>query len=178
MIVILEGVDNSGKSTLAGKLAEALGYETQGSEGPPKYKGEIEERIKRYLNRNYVIFDRHPFISNPIYDRALGRETEPISDEVSDAFASTNPLMIYCEPGKRGLDGYNPNTDTESVDHQKGIFKNYEMLLALYREWALANAHFIYRIGDNENILIRSIFNLAEDESFQEKTDVRPMRGY
>lgn len=162
MHIILEGVDNSGKSTLASALANSLLCSIQSSEGPPKYKGEINERIARYVKFGSTIFDRHPIVSNPIYDVALGREPEPIHSGLIQQFTDIKPIFVYCDPNGRGLTGYQHNWLTETPDHVQGIRNNYDTLLTLYRKWALVNAHFIYRIGDDMRIVVRSIETLWE----------------
>jgi len=68
-MIVVEGVDNSGKSTLIKALQVVFPERpVQGSEGPPKYKGEMDERVARYIMQPAnTIYDRHPCVSQPIY---------------------------------------------------------------------------------------------------------------
>src|ERR1700759_2893092 len=67
MAIIIEGHDNSGKSTLAQKLASYIGLRIQESEGPPKSAEEINARVDGYELLRDTLFVRHPVISNSIY---------------------------------------------------------------------------------------------------------------
>jgi Holliday junction resolvasome RuvABC ATP-dependent DNA helicase subunit len=70
MSIIIEGMDNSGKSTLGEFIGEKLGYYIQDSEGPPINQAEILLRLERYRRMHDTLFIRHPIVSNPIYDSA------------------------------------------------------------------------------------------------------------
>jgi len=158
MIIILEGVDNSGKSTLATRLAMHLDYVIIPTEGPPKYEGEMDERLERYRVRyaTNVIFDRHPVISQSLYGRMRGTGDQ-FDDKWRKLLKAARPLYIYCDPQGRGLVGHVVNK-VDSQAHLKQLYDNYFQLLGYYREWAIANAHIIYRIGDS----INDICNFAE----------------
>src|ERR1043166_7927791 len=68
-VIVIEGMDNSGKSTLARVIADHMGLAIQESEGPPRSADEINERVDRYSSmRDTHLFVRHPCVSNPIYD--------------------------------------------------------------------------------------------------------------
>lgn len=157
MRIILEGIDNSGKTTLAEAIASTLGWGIQSSEGPSKYSGEIEERIKRYLLMDNIVFDRFPAISNPLYDQAFDRKPDRFDGTLIDRLYGERPVIIYCDPIVRGLHGYKSNPRTESAQHVADLDRNYDKLLSIYRSWAIARAHFIYRIGDNVDDLLDAV---------------------
>lgn len=163
-MIIIEGMDNSGKSTLGQALAEYMGLIVQESEGPPLVEplhdptGEIEinERIDRYEIMDDRLFVRHPVISNAIYG-AVREEGDPISPMRRQMFYEANHIIIYCDAGQRGLGAHVEKAhDTEK--HLADITNNYNKLLYLYRQWAAEHAHFVYRIGDDMDRLIATVF--------------------
>jgi hypothetical protein len=66
-VIVIEGMDNSGKSTLAESMADYMELLVQESEGPPLSDEEINARVDRYEHMEGRLFVRHPVISNAIY---------------------------------------------------------------------------------------------------------------
>ena len=149
MTVIIEGPDNSGKSTLAQHIA-APNQLIQESEGPPKWPGEIVERISRYFAfPDDTIFVRHPAISNPIYDHTRPEHLrDPIPTMVLAEFYDLQSLMIYCDPVDRTMAGHEVK-GVDSDDHIRRITDHRDVITQLYRAWACRHAHVVYRIGDD-----------------------------
>lgn len=155
-MLIIEGMDNSGKSTLASALAEYIGLGIQESEGPPLSDDEINERVDRYERMgDSFIFDRHPVTSNSIYGQ-VRPEGDPITLGRQLLFWEARPIIIYADAGTRGLDAHVKKAhDTEK--HLADIETNYNKLLDLYRVFAAERAHFMYRIGDNVDALLYAV---------------------
>ena len=147
-MIIVEGPDNSGKSTLAKYIGERRGLIIQESEGPPKSNQEINDRIIRYARMNETLFVRHPVISNSIYGK-FRPEGDPVFPGLRDEFYN-NPhlLIIYCDPGTRGLDSH-VIKDHDTPEHLAMVNSNAEALIEAYRDWAIGHAHIAYRIGDS-----------------------------
>lgn len=152
MNIVLEGPDASGKSTLARYLSQELKRSIVPSEGPEKFPGEINERIRRYRWFDNVIFDRHPCISQGIYSIFNGL-TPPDRDLVFD-FYETKPVLIYCM-STVSLDHQAKGHDSE--DHLKMIEMNNAEIRRLYDQWGLDFAHFIYRVGSPMARILRAI---------------------
>lgn len=154
-MIVIEGMDNSGKSTLGSALAEYMGWFVQESEGPPRSDEEINERVDRYASLENRIFVRHPVTSNAIYGQVRA-EGDPITPGRRIDFYDGNPILIYCDAGMRGLEAHVIKAhDTER--HLNHLNTHYHKLLYLYRLWAAEHAHFIYRIGDDMDLIIRQI---------------------
>lgn len=154
-MIVIEGLDNSGKSTLGTALGGYLGRPVQESEGPPLSSYEINERVMRYRALRNTIFVRHPVTSNAIYGQ-VRPEGDPIYADLREQFYAKRPLIIYCDAGTRGLGAHVVKAhDTEK--HLADIENNYNKLLYLYRQWAAEHAHFVYRIGDDMGLLIQLI---------------------
>ena len=150
MNIIIEGPDNSGKSTLLAFLAEELPvYKIQTSGGPEQEPGELVERVRRYMQMTHTIFDRHPCISDPIY--SIFRDTDcVIPQSMIDSFDRSNTFMIYCK--RRGL-GEHVIKPHETAEHVAMVEANHERICDAYEEWALRRANLIYRVGDNMGMI-------------------------
>lgn len=156
MAIIIEGMDNSGKSTLGEAMASYFGLIVQESEGPPLSDEEINERVDRYEVKEGCLFVRHPVISNAIYG-SVRPEGNPISPGRTALFYEAGHTMIYCDAGTRGLGAHVEKAhDTEK--HLEDITNNYNKLLYLYRQWAAEHAHFVYRIGDDMDKFISTVY--------------------
>lgn len=148
MNIVLEGIDGTGKSTLAHHLKANLHCAVIPSEGPPKYPGEIDDRLKRYASYDGLIFDRHPAVSQPIYGPMRDPYELLPTGHLVQSFYRSNPLIIYCDPGKkRHTHVRNEAVDTD--EHLAQIEANYNQLLVAYRSWAINHAFLWYRIGDD-----------------------------
>lgn len=97
-MIIVEGPDNSGKSTLVRELSHRLGWPTHHPGGPPKTEDErvlrmCEQMIIRDQN---IIYDRCTCISDQVYRQLIG-----ISMFDQFTFLMTrhqSVKVIYCRP--------------------------------------------------------------------------------
>lgn len=154
-MIVIEGMDNSGKSTLARGMADYMDLIVQESEGPPRSDEEINERVDRYQAMEGRLFVRHPCVSNAIYGK-MRPEGNPITPGRTMIFYDARPTLIYCDPGDRGLTGH-VEKDHDSAQHLNLVDTNYAALLEEYRLWAAQHAHFVYRIGDDMDQLIHTV---------------------
>lgn len=161
-MIVIEGMDNSGKSTLGEAMAAYMGLIVQESEGPPVARDgmtaeeEINDRIDRYDMMEGRLFVRHPVTSNAIYGQ-VREEGDPVTFGRRMTFYGSSPILIYCDAGQRGLGAHIKKAhDTEK--HLQDLENNYNKLLYLYRQWAAEHAHFIYRIGDDMDQFISTVY--------------------
>lgn len=147
MLIILEGPDGGGKTTLAEFLSEHLGLKHIRSEGPQKYPGEIDHRIKRYLDMdtNRLIFDRHPCVSQLAYRMVHDQDVPDAA--LINRFYEQDPLFIYCRPLPNAIHTASGAWDT--AEYLAAVDANYSKLMEWYDLWAARHASIIYRIGDN-----------------------------
>jgi len=155
-MIVIEGMDNSGKSTLGQAMADYLELVVQESEGPPQSAKEINERVDRYETMTGRLFVRHPCVSNALYGQ-VRNEGDPITYGRRVLFYDQKPLFIYCDAGQRGL-GAHVKKAHDSEKHLVDLENNYNKLLYLYRQWAAEHAHFVYRIGDDMDQLIATVY--------------------
>lgn len=155
-MIIIEGMDVTGKSTLARLVANRLHYRVKESEGPPKSREEINERVRRYAELSQTVVVRHPVISNAIYSEARGAPDEIDPAERDDFYRRRN-LLVYCDPSWRGRSAEHILKDHDTPGHLRMLETKGILILSLYRRWALQHAHVIYRIGDDQESLVRLI---------------------
>lgn len=157
--VVVEGIDNSGKSTLIQELARQFPqYKVQPGEGPPKEGENINDRIRRYHGyEGNWLFDRHPVVSQPVYGR-INPNVQEVELAQADHLYRLRPLIIYCDPLDRGLEEHAARTEEDNhIDTPEflaGLARDYDVMLAEYRSWAIRHAHVIYRIGDGYEVVI------------------------
>lgn len=157
MNIIVEGADNTGKSTLVRELAKHTGMDVKYGEGPEKFDGEIIQRAWRYLKMDNTIFDRHPIISQPIYGKFKPDATQ-IPPEYARQLYRTEPLMIHCY----GIAGKHIRKPYDSQTHVKLIQKYDRHIRDEYRKWSDEHAHMTYRAGDPHDNVIRIVKEILE----------------
>lgn len=153
MNIIIEGPDNSGKSTLVKTIASRTGMTIQAGEGPEKYPGEIVERTRRYLKLQGRLFDRHPAISQNIYGRFREGATM-IPDELLQEFYSQGNLIIFCSSVDVGA---HELKDYDTPTHVKMVEDNKQAIEEAYRFWAGVRADIRYQVGDDLELLFFAI---------------------
>lgn len=107
MIVIVEGMDNTGKSTLVEQLIKSdklRGFRVDRSPGPSSSK-DIINRVENCLLSEFdnIIYDRFPLISEEIYGPVLrGYSLWEHShwERYFTQLLQLRPLFIYCQPGR------------------------------------------------------------------------------
>lgn len=162
-MIVVEGVDNSGKSTLIRALRVVLpDWHVQGSEGPPKHQGEMDERVRRYLDTqpHTMIYDRHPCVSQPIYGM-MRTHIDPIDPHLINIFYGLGPFFIYCDGGERGMKHHIFNPETDTPEHLEAVQENYNRLLDAYRQWAAKYAILSYRVGDSVSRITKIVEHLV-----------------
>lgn len=178
MAIIIEGLDNSGKSTLAAFLAEHLDCIVIESEGPPRWPGEINERVVKYRQLpNNTIFVRHPCVSQVIYGKHRGAGEDVVDPDLISQFYRDGHLFIYCDPLNRGMAGHSEREGIDKPEHVSAIVAHYNCLLKDYREWAVSHAFMVYRIGDSEMRLLCALQTLGWN-GYAQTTSISPSHGF
>lgn len=108
-MIIVEGPDGAGKTTLIKQLIEATGLPvaprvvSKDAEAMVDLKRWTEENIKGGFQP--LIFDRHRLISEPIYGPVLREKPEPGFDDVewfhamlAGLYLDVCPIIVYCLP--------------------------------------------------------------------------------
>ena len=163
MNIVLEGPDNSGKSTLAKYISEQLLIPIVHSGGPEKFPGEVIERTKKRLAiSSPMIHDRHPVISQNIHLTALRLQGTYIPDNFIGEFYASRPMIIYCR-NAGSLDGHQMS-EYASTDYHRRVERYFPDLCRMYDDWALRHANVTYRIGDDMSSVVRMVRAFMNDD--------------
>lgn len=129
MIIFVEGMDNSGKTTLCQWLAKKLLAMYVKAERPPA-RPNVSAYIQtiRYaeIYAGSVICDRVPFISEPIYGTVLCGGHRLSSRDIQQGIMQAYRI-IYCRPPDSVILG-----SLDSREQMEGVVENSRQLLAAY----------------------------------------------
>lgn len=157
MIVILEGIDKTGKSTLARKLVKELdGYYVKFSQpnGDPyqEYMGFLRSAKKHV---NYVLdrFCYGELVYGPMYRNESGITVDQLNF-IELLMMQFNPIVVYCETSKETIsrnfqDQDEEFTDSEDIEHIIKLYKN------VWNESILDPINFDYQ-KDHDHLLVMS----------------------
>lgn len=124
-MIIIEGVDNSGKSTLAMKLSQRLRIDLYRD---PKPEGLSLANAHRRLRPIRAIHDRCYAISDYIYGSVL-RDGPALGELHSDVILdllTRNYLIIYCRPHSEAI------LNNAGRDQMDGVLDNHQKLIDEY----------------------------------------------
>jgi GTPase SAR1 family protein len=133
-MIIVEGPDGSGKSTLVNRLSFDLNLESYHMGGKPRSGLEVLKRAAKstFLLTQPCVQDRSTLISECVYGWAL-RDTSPYLDwrEVKALLRALNPVIIYCRPPVEKLDPVaefydDPEYVSEMTDNMDSIVEGYD----------------------------------------------------
>lgn len=170
MAIIIEGMDATGKSTLATQLASHFNLKIKESEGPPSSPSELIHRVERYNGMIDTIFVRHPCVSHNIYNIC-----HPISFRLDVGhFYEHGHTFIYCAPTNLQHQPKPGEDATFILD----VALSHDNIRRMYNMWAIEHAHIIYRLGDDPQRIIdmvseRQIPDLVADiREFHARFDI------
>jgi hypothetical protein len=153
MIIVVEGADNSGKTTFSEHLAGELMWPRIHPGGPPstlhdrnvKMADQLVTCVKCSI-KNYptpVVYDRITCISDPVYKF-------DISDPVCESFRGTmlhyGMLVIFCRPPDDVLMRIqdHPLKPHDTEEQVKSVKKNQRKFIDLYDEMMKHTEHVKY----------------------------------
>lgn len=132
-MIILEGMDNTGKTTLMSSLCGEYGFDGVHSPGHRDYDTVISWVVEAF-NRDRgipVVYDRFPLISEAVYgpalrDRNIFNES-PLGLKLQERFRTeVKPLIVFCNPSEEVIEKWNDR------DQMAGVIANSKKLTALY----------------------------------------------
>ena len=160
MIIVLEGPDGTGKSTLGYQLAKDLNAQYYHSGGPKTLK-ELEDKMSELEimaeSSRYYIVDRVPYISEMVYGYAL-RGSSLITASQHQRYKSLAKLYIFCKPSAKhnvqmSLDfkAHKPKIHTDLV------IKNKDKIKDLYDSIFKKIPHTIYNMDNYKEVLQKCV---------------------
>jgi len=139
-LIIVEGPDGAGKSTLITKLVSDFGFTVYRSDGPKdaeNMKRVVKEMTLLALDPITVyLCDRTPWISELIYSKALGRDPVMPFDFFVPCF-NLPQRIIYCNLNDSVSMLNNMSREFKAhkpAEHTAQVVKNYEQVCNLYDE--------------------------------------------
>lgn len=149
-MIIVEGPDNSGKSTLVNLILETFGdkvdvapHNIKGPDGTRDKLWETEKpRVYSMLARGIMAKDRPAvcdrlFFSELVYSELLGRECQWNWEEqrhICRVLTAISPPIIFCLPPLEVVADYGDSHQLEGVrERTEQIYKAYEALSSLAR---------------------------------------------
>jgi hypothetical protein len=99
-MIIAEGMDNSGKTTLVQEIIKATGARLVPSLGKPNAE-QAQERMRELLNdTDAKVYDRFVAFSDEVYGRVLrrGNILDPEAWQCINRVMRAGALVIYCRP--------------------------------------------------------------------------------
>ena len=101
-LVIVEGPDGAGKSTLIQNLVALGGFVSAHTGGPPRDKQDLEDKLAKVTasldaaGSDTLVLDRHPAVSDPIYSKVTGSRSFATPGELGEQVEALNPVFVYC----------------------------------------------------------------------------------
>jgi len=142
-MIVVEGCDNSGKTTLIQRLAEELKLLSITNRRKPQQRADVFHYTTDMvmLSLHYsTIFDRWQAISEPIYGpicRGIGYLESGDTDFLHRVAQVAKPLLIYCRPRDSTILNFGER------DQMAGVIENGPRLIAAYdREIKYASRWF------------------------------------
>lgn len=137
-LIVIEGPDGAGKSTLIEKLAKDFGYTVYRSGGPKDAETMVkvlrEMAVLAFDKTTTYICDRAPWVSELIYSKALGRATVLPADAFLMCY-SFPQRIIYCslEDSETMLKNMSREFKAHKpAEHTAGVIQSHENICRLY----------------------------------------------
>lgn len=144
-MIIIEGMDNSGKSTLVQRLAEDLKLCKVATYHKPSSFKMIQEYDSWLTSSPQpIIMDRHPMISDLVYGKVL-RGFSYVTEEQSKAWAAKHKI-IYCRPPTSFILNFGER------DQLEGVKENALKLMLMYEMYMEDIEHIIYDHTNYEGV--------------------------
>lgn len=158
-MIIIEGPDNAGKSTLAEKLSKALEIPVVHSVRPEKHWSEEDVLYHStwQLRPQEAILDRVYAISEYVYGRVIRGKTALGSKHSEALFDLYNRpyLIIYCRPDDHTILANGSRDQMEGViQHHQAIINEYDILMEEVKRFTVGEVfHFNWKSDHIDRVI-------------------------
>lgn len=151
-LVIVEGPDGAGKSTLIQNLVALGGFVSTHTGGPPRDKQDLEDKLAKVTasldaaGPDTLILDRHPAVSDPIYSKVTGSRSFATPGELEEQVRALNPVFVYCRgsaDSMRGSISKSPKAH-KSPEHLLKVIQKHGEIVKLYDAFFARTPHIRY----------------------------------
>lgn len=140
MMIVVEGPDGSGKSSLVRRLHDLTGLKVHHRGGPPETWEIALSQMSRTFTQKGMILDRTIFVSEIVYGRAMRGETivdEELLWEGLRRLVAIDALFIFCLPPIHVLhrsfdESINVKKSWKSDAHCKAVNENFDRIVNEY----------------------------------------------
>jgi len=160
-MIVVEGMDNSGKSTLAKYLHETLELPLEHSPKPPFMGTPVEDwlawiEVSLTPDTSFYIYDRYPIVSEMVYGPVL-RGYSLLGEDYLTRWRMANPLIVYCRPPQSRIFSFG------NREQMVGIKENKERLYEAYEKYMemLVNKTFNVTIYNFETENVSKVADLS-----------------
>lgn len=149
-MVIVEGCDGSGKTTLIRRLCKELEVDIMpractSDKGPiDNLRAWVERDLQSGMQPGSGLYDRHPLISELIYGPLVRGQLPDDFDQwwLTAMLAKLDrlePLIIFCIPPWPAVESNVEHTHGTTTPHLRGVLRNLRKIYDLYRVRAAVN---------------------------------------
>lgn len=167
-MIIIEGMDNTGKSTIAKYLSRKFNLTLIKS---PKKRDNIVANCLELMERNpQVVLDRFGVISEMVYGPIIRGKNAFDSKSINHEFylgrlVDCKPLILFCRPHEKYI------FDFGSTTQMKGVISHKNELLEAYD-------NLMIRLAQIPSLLVSIYdYNLLDSKSFAELSVKNYLKG-
>lgn len=137
-MLIITGMDNSGKTTLANQVVDIFNimreedekeFQILKSPGPigEAQKDWVVQQLVSYIPENHLIYERFPILEELVYGKILRRSSVfDYNDSYFQLLKKQNPVIVYTRPSRHRIFQF------EDRPQMDGIIDNKNLLLDTY----------------------------------------------
>ena len=156
MKIIILGMDNTGKTTLALKLSQELDLPIIKSCGPNVTKNEMDNFIlENMLSQEDDIYERFVFFEEMVYGSILrGKSKYSYKDELFQNILNSDAIIIYCRPHKRTIKQWNNREQMEGViENSDKLLKRYDKVIRKAEKRGLKVIRYNYIMENVKDVI-------------------------
>ena len=157
-MLVIEGVDGSGKTTLARRLASDLNLIYINSRIKPKSFQDLDKIVYNCVGLSLslpTIFDRWSPISEAVYGKVLRQANWHMPEEFIQLYqftAKANPMVIYCKPPLKVITDWKEEQMDGVKENVKALYKAYDKEMKRVGEF-LTVCEYDFKKHDYQNLL-------------------------
>lgn len=157
-MIVVEGMDGSGKTTLAKRLAADLELVYINSRIKPKNFPDLDRLVFNFTEMSMnlsTVFDRWSPISEAVYGKVLRQANWHMPEEFAQLHAymvKANPLIIYCRPPFKLICNWREEQMDGVKENAKALYKAYDKEMIRVGEF-LTVCEYDFKKHDYQNLL-------------------------